>query len=128
MSCPFTGPKMFCARPNFMSLPKNLTAFSTYSKTFVPAQKPILLTANHLFVWYKIFVIATICEYIFGLAQKIWTSSKHFWNRKRTRHKSYLYFRFNHRTYVQNRYTTTKYVIIRNNPFTHRKFLFENYV
>ena len=27
MPCPFTGPKMFCAGPNFLSQPKNLTAF-----------------------------------------------------------------------------------------------------
>ena len=27
MPCPFTGHKMFCAGPNFLSLPKNLTAF-----------------------------------------------------------------------------------------------------
>jgi hypothetical protein len=47
--CPFTGPKMFCAGPNFLSQPKNLTAFSASSKTFVPAQKPILLNANHFF-------------------------------------------------------------------------------
>ena len=39
MPCPFTGPKMFCAGPNFLSQPKNLTAFSASSKTFVPAQK-----------------------------------------------------------------------------------------
>ena len=32
MPCPFTGPKMFCARPNFLSQPKNLTAFSASSK------------------------------------------------------------------------------------------------
>ena len=32
------------------------------SKTFVPAQKPILLNANHLFVWHKMFVTATICK------------------------------------------------------------------
>ena len=70
MPCPFTGPKMFCAGPNFLSQPKNLTAFSASSKTFVPAQKPILLNANHLFVWHKMFVTATICKYIFGLAQK----------------------------------------------------------
>jgi hypothetical protein len=50
MPCPFTGPKMFCAGPNFLSQPKNLTAFSASSKTFVPAQKPILLKTNHLFV------------------------------------------------------------------------------
>ena len=41
MPCPFTGRKMFCAGPNFLSQPKNLTAF-------VPAQKSILLNANHL--------------------------------------------------------------------------------
>ena len=83
-----TGPKMFCAGPNFSSKPKNLTAFSASSKTFVPAQKPILLNANHLFVWHKMFVTATICKTIFGLAQKIWTCPKHFGTCKRTRHKS----------------------------------------
>ena len=62
MPCPFTGPKMFCAGPNFLSQPKNLTAFSASSKTFVPAQKPILLNANHLFVWHKMLVIGTICK------------------------------------------------------------------
>jgi hypothetical protein len=61
MLCPFTGPKMFCAGPIFLSQPKNLTAFSASSKTFVPAQKPILLNANPLFVWHKMFVIGTIC-------------------------------------------------------------------
>ena len=70
MPCPFTGPNMFCAGPNFLSQPKNLTAFSASSKTFVLAQKPILLNANHLFVWHKMFVTDTICKKIFGLAQK----------------------------------------------------------
>ena len=86
MPCPFTGPKMFCDGPNFLSQPKNLTAFSASSKPFVPAQKPILLNANHLFVWHKMFVTATICKYFFGLAQKIWTSTKHFGTFKKTRH------------------------------------------
>ena len=62
MSCPFTAPKMFYADPIFLSQTKNLTAFSATSKTFVPAQKPILLNANHLFIWHKMFVIATICQ------------------------------------------------------------------
>ena len=62
MPCPFTGPKMFCAAPNFLSQPKNSTAFSVSSKTFVTAQKPILLNANHHFGWHKIFVTATICK------------------------------------------------------------------
>ena len=52
MPCPFTGRKM--------SQPKNFTAFSASSKTFVPAQKPILLNANHPFVWHKMFVTGTI--------------------------------------------------------------------
>ena len=76
MPCPFTGPKMFCASPNFLSQSKNLTAFSAPSKPFVPAQKPISRNANHLFVWHKMFVTATTCKLIFGLAQKVWTSTK----------------------------------------------------
>ena len=87
MPCPFTGHKIFCAGPNILCQPKNLTEFSASSKTSVPAQKPILLNANRLFVWHKIFVTATICKYIFGMAQKIWTSPKHFGTCKRTRHK-----------------------------------------
>ena len=86
MPCPFTGPKMFCAGPNVLSQPKNLTAFSASSKTFVPVQKTILLNANHLFVWHKMFVTSSVCKQIFGLAQKIWTSQKHFGTCKRTRH------------------------------------------
>ena len=86
MPCPFTGRKMFCIGPNFLSQPKNLTAFSASSKTFVPAQKPILLNVNHLFVWHKMFVTGTICKYIFGPTQKIWTGTKHFATCKRTRH------------------------------------------
>ena len=60
MPCPFTGPKMFCASLNLLSQPKNLNAFSASSKTFVPAQKTVLLNANHLFVCRKMFVTATI--------------------------------------------------------------------
>ena len=82
--CPVTGPKLFCACQNFMSQHKNLTPFSASSKTFVLAQKTILLNAN-LSVCYKMFVTATICKYFFGLAQKIWTSPKHFGTCKRTR-------------------------------------------
>jgi hypothetical protein len=78
LPCPFTGCKMCCAGPNFMSQPKNLTTFSVSSKTFVSAQKPILLNANHLFVWHKMFVMAQYLnkflfrhKKLFGLAQRI---------------------------------------------------------
>ena len=62
MPCPFTGPKMFCASPNVFEPVKNFIAFNASSKTFVPAQKTILLNANHLLVWDKTFVTGTICE------------------------------------------------------------------
>ena len=62
MLCPFTGPKTFCAGPNFLSQPQNLTALIASSKTFVPALKPIVLNANYLFVWHKMFVTATKCK------------------------------------------------------------------
>ena len=65
MPCPFTGPKMFCASPNFLSQPKNLTAFSASSKTFVLAQKPCFTECkssfylaqhvNKFLVWHKQF-------------------------------------------------------------------------
>ena len=35
MACPFTGRKMFCMGPNFLSQPKNLRAFSVSSKTCI---------------------------------------------------------------------------------------------
>ena len=60
MPCPFIGPNMFYAVPNFLSQLKNLTAFTASSKTFVPAQKPILLYANQFFVWRKMFVTGTM--------------------------------------------------------------------
>ena len=41
---------------------EHLTAFSASSKPFVPAKKPILPNTNHLFVWLKMCVTATICE------------------------------------------------------------------
>ena len=50
LPCPVTGSKMFCAGPNFLSQPQNLTGFGASSITFVPAQKSILLNANHIFV------------------------------------------------------------------------------
>ena len=59
MPCPSTGPKMFCAGPNFLSQSKNLIAFSASSKTFALAQKPNLLNGNHLLVRHKMFLSDT---------------------------------------------------------------------
>ena len=62
MPCPFTGSKMFCTGPNFLCQNKNLfTHCGSYKHK---------------------------CSQIFGLAQKIWTSKKHFGTCKRTRHNS----------------------------------------
>ena len=71
MPCPFTGPKMFCDCPNTLFQPKSLIAVSASSKSFVLAQKPILMNANHRFVWHKMVVTTTICKYFFGPAQNI---------------------------------------------------------
>ena len=58
---------MFCACPNLLNQPKNLTAFNAYSKIFVPEQEPILLNSNHLVVWHKTFWTVTICQSILAL-------------------------------------------------------------
>ena len=55
----YRSQNVFC-RSKFFEPAKNLTAFSASSKTFVLAQKPILLNANHLLVWHKMFVTSTI--------------------------------------------------------------------
>ena len=74
MPCPFTGPKMFWAGPNFLCQTKNL--FTN-----------ILCSTKRLFAFSKIvFCAGTKCSQIFGLAQKIWTGTKHFGTCKRTRH------------------------------------------
>ena len=78
--CPITGPKLFCTGQNFMSQHKNLTPFSASSKTFVLAQKTILLNANHLSVCYKMFVTATICKYFFWSGTKKLDQPKTFWD------------------------------------------------
>ena len=76
MPSPFTGPEMFCVGLNFLSQPKNLTAFSASSKPFVPAQKPILLNANHLFIWHKKFGLA---QNILGPVKGQSISLLYFW-------------------------------------------------
>ena len=69
MPCPFTGPKMFYAGPNFLSQPKNMTAFSASSKPLVLAQKTILLNANHLFILHK-----KVCDQAFCPDSKLASS------------------------------------------------------
>ena len=43
MPCPFTGPKMFCASPNFLCRTKNLFTYCASHKHFVPEQKIICI-------------------------------------------------------------------------------------
>ena len=83
MPCPFTGPKNFgldqilCARPIFFFY------ILWQSQTFCARE-------NWFLCRHKSFWRGTKCSLIFGLAQKIWTSTKHFGTCKRTRHKSSL--------------------------------------
>ena len=67
MPCPFTGPKMFCAGPIVWL-------------RLVPLQK-LLCWHKNQFHWMQIIFLSGI-----GLAQKNWTSPKHFGTCKRTRH------------------------------------------
>ena len=43
MPCPLTGPKMFCAGPNFLSQPKNVFTYCGSHKHFVPDKKMICI-------------------------------------------------------------------------------------
>ena len=78
-------PKCLCRSKFFEPVPK-IDCISCLFKTFCAGTKTNFTECTYLFVWRKMFVTATICKYIFGLAQKIWTSTKHFGNCKRTRH------------------------------------------
>ena len=69
MPCPFTGPKMFSNGPIFLCQTKYLFTHCGSHKHLVPKR------------WF------TLCKIGFGLAQKIWTGTKHFGTCKRTRHK-----------------------------------------
>ena len=71
MPYPFTGPKMFCAGPNFLSQPKHLTAFSASSKTFVPAQK-------HFYWMQIIFLSGTKCLWLTQYVNKFLLWHKKF--------------------------------------------------
>ena len=46
-------------------------------KTFVLAQKAILLNANHIFGWHKMYATDTICKEHFGPVQIFWDLQKY---------------------------------------------------
>ena len=75
----FTGPKMFCAGPNFLSQPKNLFTYYASHKHFVPDKRMICIQQNCLLCRHKSFQRGTKRSLIFWLAQKIWTGTKLFW-------------------------------------------------
>ena len=64
MPSPFSGPKMYCACPKFLSQPKNLTAFSSPVHVVFGQSlgRPIVRSFSQFF-W---------------LAQKFWTGTIHF--------------------------------------------------
>jgi hypothetical protein len=57
MPCPFTGSKMFCAGPNILRQPKNLSAFSASSEKFCAGTKVFeeALNAIKFLDWLKKF-------------------------------------------------------------------------
>ena len=50
MPCPFTGPKMFWAGPNFLCQTKNLFTYCGSHKHFVPEKKDDLHSVKLVFV------------------------------------------------------------------------------
>ena len=74
LSCPSTGPKIFCAGTNFLRWKKNWIESSAAPKSFIPAQKLNLSNGNHLLVCQKKFGAAIIRKSWhkkFGPAQNI---------------------------------------------------------
>ena len=57
MPCPFAGPKIFCASPNFLIQPKNLTAFYWMQIIFLSGPKCLWLPqyVNKFLVWHQKF-------------------------------------------------------------------------
>ena len=49
MPCPFTGPKMFCAGPNFLSQPQKIIYIWCQSQTFCARQKDDLHSVKLFF-------------------------------------------------------------------------------
>ena len=61
---------------------------------FLPDKKRICIQKNWFLCRYKRFWRGTKCSQIFGLAQKIWTGTKHFGTCKSTRHLFIILMRF----------------------------------
>ena len=83
MPCPFTGPKMFWAGSKFLCQTKNLCTYcGSHKHSFCARQKDDLHSVTLVFVP----ALKFLKNQIFGLAQNIWTRTKHFETCKRTRH------------------------------------------
>ena len=83
------------------SICKYILRWSTNASSFYRSQNFLCQTKNsftycgshkHVFVTAQKFLRCTKCSQIFGLAQKIWNSKKHFGTCKRTRHKTTEFF------------------------------------
>ena len=84
MPCPFAGPKMFWAGPNFLCQTKNLF-------TCCARKKDNLNSVKLFFVLAQQFLEEALNAVKFlGWLKKIWTGTKHFGTCKRTRHQCLL--------------------------------------
>ena len=76
MPCPFTGPKMFCANPNFLCQTKKLITYCGSHKHFVPDKKDDLHSVKLVFVLAVFEEALNAVKFLgwlkkFGLAQNI---------------------------------------------------------
>ena len=82
MPCPFTGPKIFCARPKIYLHIVAVTNILCQTKIWFAFSKIGFCAGT------KVFEEALNAVKFFEPAQKIWIGTKHFGTCKRTRHKS----------------------------------------
>ena len=70
MPCPFRGPKMFCAGPNFLCQTKNLLTYSGSHKHFVPDKKMIAFSKIVFCAGTKVFEEALNAVKVLGWLKK----------------------------------------------------------
>ena len=89
MPCPFTGPKMFCVGPKFLSQSKNLFTYFANLFTYIFCQLQTFCAKQKIdfCAGKKVFKEAQNAVEFLGWLKKIWSDTKHFGTCKRTRHQ-----------------------------------------
>ena len=93
MPCPFTGPKMVWAGPNFLCQTKNLFTYCGSHKLFVPDKKMISIQYNWFCLGTKVFEEALNAVKFLGCLKKFGPAQNILGPVKRTRHSFDIHYR-----------------------------------